>query len=86
MCSLDTGVDGMSEKLPKGSLRAVLREVEPGLFRAEYTGEINPENPDDREIPDFHVGTDAGGVKNWVEEMATRMGYESVLWDKPDRR
>lgn len=65
----------------KGTLHALLREVEPGLFRAEYTGEINPENPDEREIPDFHVGTDPAGVKNWVEEMAIRLGYDQVVWD-----
>lgn len=71
-------------KLPKptsGTLHAVLREVEPGLFRAEYSGEINPDNPDEREIPDYHVGTDAGGVRQWVEEMAAGLGYEKVVWD-----
>jgi len=66
---------------PSGVLRAVLREVEPGLFRAEYTGEINPDNPDEREIPDYHVGTDAAGVRQWVETMATNLGYEKVVWD-----
>jgi hypothetical protein len=68
----------------KGTLHAVLREIEPGLFRAEYRGEINPDSPDEREIPDFHIGTDASGVKQWVDEMATRLGYQAVVWDKPD--
>ncbi len=60
-----------------GPLHAVLLEVGPGLFRAEYRGEINPINSDDREIPDFHVGTNAAGVKRWVEQMA---GCEKVVW------
>ena len=64
-----------------GTMHAVLREVEPGLFRAEYSGEINPDRPDEREIPDFHIGTDADGVKNWVEEMAAGLGYDGVVWD-----
>ena len=64
-------------------MHAVLHEVESGLFRAEFAGELNPDNPDDRAIPDFHVGTDADGVKNWVEEMATRLGYDNVVWDPP---
>ncbi len=64
-----------------GALHARLREIEPGLFRAEYSGEINPENPDEREIPDFHLGTDRGGVKSWVEQMATQLGYDEVIWD-----
>jgi hypothetical protein len=68
-----------------GPLHAVLREVEPGLYRAEYSGEINPENPDEREVPDFHVGTDAAGVKHWVEEMASGLGYDEVVWDPPGR-
>jgi hypothetical protein len=54
----------------------------PGLFRAGYSGEINPQDPDKREIHDFHVGTDAAGVKHWVEEMAAGLGYERVaVWD-----
>jgi hypothetical protein len=50
-----------------GIMHAVLREIEPRLFRAEYSGEINPQNPDERKIPDFHVGTDVGSVKLWVK-------------------
>jgi hypothetical protein len=56
-------------------LRATPREIEPGMFRADFSGEINPEDPDERKIPDFHVGTDAAGVKLWAEEMATGLGY-----------
>ncbi len=64
-----------------GDFHAVLREIEPGLFRAEYSGEINPDHPDEREIPDFHIGTDAAAVRQWVEEMATGLGYAKVVWD-----
>ena len=75
-------MSGPSTKPTSGVLHAVLREVEPGLFRAEYSGEINPDRPDEREIPDYHIGTDAAGVRNWVEEMAAGMGYERVVWDQ----
>lgn len=68
-------------KPKSGPLHAVLREIEPDLFRAEYSGEINPQDPDERGIPDFHVGTDAAGVKHWVEEMAAGLGYEKVVWE-----
>jgi hypothetical protein len=66
-----------------GIMHAVLREVEAGLYRAEYRGELNPDNPDERAIPDFHIGTDAAAVKLWVEEMATGLGYDKVVWDSP---
>ena len=42
-----------------GELHARMQEVEPGLFRAEYIGELNPDDPGQRAIPDTHVGTDA---------------------------
>jgi len=44
---------------------ASLREVQGGLFRAEYSGGINLDDPDAREIPDYHVGTSAADVKTW---------------------
>jgi hypothetical protein len=64
-----------------GTLHARLQEVEPGLYRAEYTGELNPRDPDARAFPDMHLGTDKAGVKQWVEQMATSLGYDKVVWD-----
>ncbi len=64
-----------------GTLRATLLEIEPGLYRAQYSGELNPENPDQREIPDFHLGTNAASVRQWVEEMASGLGYDRVVWE-----
>ena len=66
---------------PRGALHATLREVEDGVFRAEYHAEMNPERPHEaREIPDFHVGTDRDAVRLWVEQMAPGMGYSGVVW------
>ncbi len=65
-----------------GDLHARLHQVQGGLFRAQYSGEINPENPDGREIPDSQVGTSAAEVKVWVEQMARNLGYDSVIWDE----
>lgn len=64
-----------------GDFHARLRKVEDGLYRAEYSGEINPEEPDAREIPDYHLGTSADDVKVWVEQMAVGLGYRRVVWD-----
>lgn len=58
-----------------------MREVEPGLFRAEYVGELNPSNLDERAFPDFHLGTSMQDVKTWVEQMARALGYDHVIWD-----
>ncbi len=65
-------------------LHAVLREVEPGLYSADYPGELNAENPGGPgTLPDSHIGTDAGGVRTWVETMATGLGYDRVEWETP---
>ncbi len=65
-----------------GLLHARMRKVEGELFRAEYSGEINPDPSDARDIPDYHVGTSAAEVKIWVEQMATGLGYDRVVWDE----
>jgi hypothetical protein len=67
---------------PRGAFHAVLREVEPGIYRAEYSAESNPENPDAREFPDYHLGTSVAAVKVWVEQLAQGLGYARVVWDE----
>lgn len=64
----------------RGDFHAAMREVEPGVFRAEYRGEMNPEHSDQRELPDFHLGTSIADVKIWTEQMARTMGYARVVW------
>jgi hypothetical protein len=66
---------------PLGEFHARMREVEPGVFRAEYSGEINPDRTDQRDIPDYHVGTSLADVKIWVEQIALGLGYDRVIWD-----
>ena len=68
-----------------GELHASMREVEPGVFRAEYLGELNPERPDQRAFPDTHLGSSPEEVKTWVEQMALSLGYERVVWDSLPR-
>lgn len=70
------------KKRPLGEFHASMEQVEEGLYRAAYSGEVNPQNPDEREIPDYHVGTSVADVKTWVEQMALGLGYECVVWDK----
>ena len=70
------------EKIDRGEFHAVLRRMEDGVYRAEYAGELNPENPDDRELSDFHLSTSVKSAKLWVEQMAQGMGYSRVVWDQ----
>jgi hypothetical protein len=67
-------------KYARGEFHARIRQVERGVFRAEYSGEVNPENPDERELLDFHIGTSEEDVRVWVEEMAKGLGYTKVIW------
>jgi hypothetical protein len=73
-------------KSKKGVLHAILREMEPGVFRAEYPGEMNQDEATVEAFPDSHVGTEASGVRQWVETMATSLGYDRVVWDPADTR
>lgn len=76
----------MADEKPrtKGRFHARLVQVESDLYRAEYSGELNPDNPDEREAIDFHIGTDSDGVRMWVEEMAKGLGYSEVVWEQGD--
>ena len=69
----------------KGTLRATLTEVEPGLFSARYPGEMNADGLSAEAFPDSHLGTDPAGVKTWVEQMAVQLGYDRVEWIPPDK-
>ena len=72
----------MTAASPTGEFHASIRRIESGLFRAEYRAEMNPEQPDERAIPDYHVGTSLADVKIWVEQMARGLGYQQVVWDE----
>ena len=61
---------------PRGDFHATLGEAEPGVYRAEYSGELNPDHPGERELPDFHLGTSRADVKVWVEQMARGLGCQ----------
>jgi hypothetical protein len=64
-----------------GTLYARMDEVEPGLFRADYPGEMNGQNePTGGQLPDRHIATSKEDVRVWVEEMATSLGYDRVEW------
>lgn len=65
-----------------GVLRARLIRTDDGLFQADYSGEINPDPSDARDIPDRHIATSAADLRIWVEQMAGRLGYERVIWDE----
>lgn len=66
----------------RGDFHARIRKLEPDLFKAEYTGDLNPENPDPRrEWTDSHIGTTLEEVKTFVEELARTRDYRRVVWD-----
>ena len=48
----------------RGAFHAAIREreVEPGVFRAEYPDERNREHPDEQELPDYHIVTSVADV------------------------
>jgi hypothetical protein len=61
-------------------LRAIICEIEPGLFQAVY---IDPRAAvESSELPDYQVGSSASEVKRWFEQTARALGYESVTWVK----
>lgn len=68
----------------KGTLRAIMREMEPNVFKVEYPGEMNQDEAGVEAFPDSHVGTDAASVKLWVETMARDLGYDRVVWEPPE--
>jgi hypothetical protein len=74
--------DMLEKRRSLGTLHARMRRAGDQLFRAEYSGEINPDPSDARDIPDYHVGTTAADVKIWVEQMAQGLGYDRVVWDE----
>ena len=69
----------------RGDFHARIREVEKGVFRAEYQGELNPmqnaENPSARQWPDYHLSDSLQAAKTWVENLAREMNYNRVVWD-----
>jgi hypothetical protein len=72
----------LEKRPPREVFHARMRQVEDQLFRAEYSGEINPEPTDARNLPDYHIGASAQEVKIWVEQMARGLGYDRVVWDE----
>lgn len=66
----------------KGDFHARIRKVESDLFKAEYTGELNPENPHpSREAVDSHLATSLEEAKAFVEDLARSLNYRRVVWD-----
>ena len=77
----------MQEKAPghRGDFHARIREVEDGLYLAEFTGELNPDNPDAREWTDSHLSTSLDEAKVFVENLARTENYARVVWESlPD--
>ncbi len=63
------------------TLHVIMEEVEPGLFRASYPGEMNgTDEPGGGQLPDSHIATSRDDVRTWVEQMAVQLGYHNVEW------
>jgi hypothetical protein len=60
------------------TLRAILCEIEHGLFYATYPGRA--ENPDIDELPTYGLGACAAHVKQQMEKSIRQFGYETVIW------
>ena len=76
----------LEKRPPRGVFDARMRQVEDQLFRAEFSGEINPQPTDAWDIPDYHVGTSAKDVKIWVEQMAREASATIVSCGTNSRR
>jgi hypothetical protein len=64
-----------------GDFYASLREAKNDVFRGEYSGEINPQYPDEP-MPDRCIGSSATEARIWVEQMVLGLGYARLLWDE----
>jgi hypothetical protein len=82
MAHISKAGDRQPDPKAHGILHATMREVEPGLFQADYPGEMNGEDkPSGGQFPDRHIATSRQDVQTWVETMTTQLGYERVEWD-----
>jgi hypothetical protein len=63
-------------------MHASMREVETGLFSAEYPTNPDPGAAGIERPQETHIGTDAESVKFWVEEVAVKQGFTQVVWDE----
>lgn len=70
----------------KGDFHARIRQMEKDLYKAEYTGDLNPEHPDERrELKDSHIATSLDEARAFVENLARSLKYRRVVWDSlPD--
>lgn len=73
----------MAEDSTGRVLHAVIREVEPGVFSAEYPGSVGHAEGGPEDFRDTHIATDPAAVRTWVETMAKSHGYDQVVWDDP---
>ena len=64
-----------------GLLHARMRKVEGELFRASTAAKSYPD-PAMQGTSRTLIGTSAAEVKIWVEQMATGLGYDRVVWDE----
>ena len=67
---------------------ARMEQPEPGLFRATYRADINPDDGSAKILsegphilPDTHIGTDEASVRSFVETLARGRGFDRVIWD-----
>jgi hypothetical protein len=70
----------------KGDFHARIRRVEADLYKAEYTGDLNPDDPHPaREWTDSHLATSLEEAKAFVENLARSLNFSRVVWDSlPD--
>ncbi len=70
----------------KGDFHARISRVEADLYKAEYTGDLNPDDPNPRrEWPDSHLATSLEEAKAFVENLARSLDFQRVVWDSlPD--
>ena len=55
--------------------------------RKRPRGEVqaSTEQVDEKEVPAYYAGTNVDDVTTWVEQMATGLSYDRVIWGRLPR-
>jgi len=65
---------------PGRMLRVSICEIERGLFQAKYRNHKSAVFT--HELPTYQVGVSASEARQWIEQSARAIGYDTVIWEK----
>jgi hypothetical protein len=65
---------------PGRMLRVSICEIERGLFQAKYR--THKSAVFTHELPTYQVGVSASEARQWIEQSARAIGYDTIIWEK----